>query len=161
MFSSSRSRPYRPLNQTPQEFIDSESDHDDDHKAKTSRTVLHWPLVIVIFCTFLNLLLVSTPAFLQDSSVYLDKLITRKNDHILRRPSQYMRFDEIARTSPPIPREFISLPMSVSLVDHSASSHVFNGYLAMRTIRAGTISPSDDRKVHVTQIDNLAIDWGM
>ncbi|KAG1829611.1 hypothetical protein EV424DRAFT_1554151 [Suillus variegatus] len=40
-FFSSRSRPYRPLNQTPQEIIDSESDHDDDHKAKTSRTVLH------------------------------------------------------------------------------------------------------------------------
>jgi hypothetical protein len=45
--------------------------------------------------------------------------------------------------------------MSVSLVDHSAPSHVFNDYLAMRTTRAGTISP-DDRKVHVTQTVGLS-----
>ncbi|KAG2097522.1 uncharacterized protein F5147DRAFT_583467 [Suillus discolor] len=70
-----------------------------------------------------------------------------------------MRFDEIARTSPPISREFINFPMSVSLVDHSAPSHVFNDYLAMRTTRAGTISP-DDRKVS-TIFQFRAIDWGM
>ncbi|KAG2052018.1 hypothetical protein BDR06DRAFT_958385 [Suillus hirtellus] len=76
-----------------------------------------------------------------------------------------MRFDEIARTSPPIPRELTSFPMSVSLVDRAAPGHVFNDYLAMRTTRAGTISP-DDRKVHVTQSVSTisqfrAIDWGM
>ncbi|KAG2111641.1 uncharacterized protein F5147DRAFT_573363 [Suillus discolor] len=76
-----------------------------------------------------------------------------------------MRFDDIARTSPSIPREFTNFPMSVSLVDHSAPSHVFNDYLAMRTTRAGTISPND-RKVHVTQTVSTifqfrAIDWGM
>ncbi|KAG2052035.1 hypothetical protein BDR06DRAFT_888610 [Suillus hirtellus] len=70
-----------------------------------------------------------------------------------------MRFDEIARTSPPISREFTSFPMSVSLVDHSAPSRVFNDYLAMRTTRAGTISP-DDRKVS-TIFQFRAIDWGM
>ncbi|KAG1812211.1 uncharacterized protein BJ212DRAFT_1520413 [Suillus subaureus] len=166
MFFSSSSRPYRPLSLTPQEVIDSEND--DDHKAKlhkTSRAVLHWPLVVVILCTFINLLLVSTPAFLQGSSVSPDELITRKNVHLLRRPSQYIRFDEIERTSPPILREFTNFPMSVSLVDHSAPSHVFNDYLAMRTTRTGTISP-DDRKVHVTQTVSTifqfrAIDWGM
>ncbi|KAG2039749.1 hypothetical protein BDR03DRAFT_859530 [Suillus americanus] len=70
-----------------------------------------------------------------------------------------MRFDEIARPSPPIPREFTNFPMSVSLVDHSAPSHVFNDYLAMRTTRTGTISP-DDRKVS-TIFQFRAIDWGM
>lgn len=167
MFFFPSSRSYRPLSLTPEEVIN-DSESDDDHKAKlhkTSRTVLHWPLVAVIFCTFINLLLVSAPTFLQASSISSDKLITRKNVHLLRRPSQYMRFDEIERTSPPIPREFTNFPMSVSLVDHSAPSHVFNDYLAMRTTRAGTISPND-RKVHVTQTVSTifqfrAIDWGM
>ncbi|KAG2122840.1 hypothetical protein BD769DRAFT_1360151 [Suillus cothurnatus] len=76
-----------------------------------------------------------------------------------------MRFDEIARPSPPTPREFTNFPMSVSLVDRSAPSHVFNDYLATRTTRSGTISPYD-RKVHVTQTVSTifqfrAIDWGM
>lgn len=168
MFFSSSSRPYRPLSLTPQEAIDSESDNDHNSKAKwhkTSQTMLNWPLVVVIFCTFINLLLVYTPAFPQGSSLSSDKLITRKNIHLLRRPSQYMRFDEIARTSPPVSREFTNFPMSVSLVDHSAPSHVFNDYLATRMTRTGTISP-DDRKVHVTQTVSTifqfrAIDWGM
>jgi len=55
--------------------------------------------------------------------------------------------------------------MSVSLVDRPAPSHVLNDCLAVRTTRAGTISP-DDRKVHVTQTVSTifqfkAIDWGM
>jgi hypothetical protein len=45
--------------------------------------------------------------------------------------------------------------MSVSLVDRSAPSHVFNDYLATRTTRSGTISPYD-RKVHVTQTVGLS-----
>ncbi|KAJ7230378.1 hypothetical protein GGX14DRAFT_553861 [Mycena pura] len=40
--------------------------------------------------------------------------VTQKNIHLLRRPSQYLRFEEVRRPSPPIPRQFNNYSIAVA-----------------------------------------------
>jgi len=83
----------------------------------------------------------------------------------LRRPSTFIRFDEVPRPNPPIHRQFDNYPVTISQIDSVDQGKVFPVDAKRHMAHIGTISP-EDRRVLVdsnvsTVIQFLAIDWGM
>jgi len=140
----------------------------DEKQRKTHwPQAIPWTLVMVIVCTLLNVALSVFPAVLTPKKEVLqaDTLITRQNIHHLRRPNQYIGFDEIPRPTPPVGRQLTTYPILLSLVDAASPDTVFDDHFAMKMVHSGTITP-DDRRVSVTPtmstiIQFRAIDWGM
>ncbi|KAI9461087.1 hypothetical protein HD554DRAFT_2028382 [Boletus coccyginus] len=112
-------------------------------------------------CTLLNVALSVFPAVLSPRKEVpqADTLITRQNIHLLRRPNQYIGFDEIQRPTPPVSRQLTTYPILLSLVDAASPDTVFEDDFAKGMFHSGTITP-DDRRVS-TIIQFRAIDWGM
>jgi hypothetical protein len=106
-------------------------------------------LVVCVLCTAINVALaisstMFTPALLPLSS------ITRKDINRLRRPSQFIRFDQIIRPSPPIPKQFHNYPILLNQIDAGDRNKVFPDDPKRHLSSIGTISP-EDRRVLVTE----------
>ncbi|KAJ7065981.1 hypothetical protein B0H15DRAFT_872526 [Mycena belliarum] len=91
--------------------------------------------------------------------------VTHKNLHLLRRPSQYIRFEEIPRPSPPTPRKFNNYPITFAQIDAADESKVFEEGLKAHMTPIGTVVPEDRRVLLTPTISTIvqfrAIDWGM
>ena len=123
----------------------------DEKRRKDNTITIPWTLIVVILCTLLNITLSVFPTvFTQRKEVpQADTLITRQNIHHLRRPNQYIGFDEIQRPIPPVSRQLTTYPILLSLVDAASPDTVFDDDFAMQMVHSGTITP-DDRRVRVT-----------
>jgi len=126
-----------------------------------------WTLIVVVACTLLNVALSLFPGVLSLDKVtpQSEALITRQNIHLLRRPNQYIGFDEIQRPNPPVGRQLNTYPILLSLVDTASPDTVFEDDFATQMMHSGTITP-DDRIVRATPtmstiVQFRAIDWGM
>lgn len=75
--------------------------------------------------------------------------VTYQDIQALRRPSQFIRFDEIKRPSPPGHKEFNNYPILVTQVDSARKDKVFEDDVKRYMAPIGTISPRD-RRVLVT-----------
>lgn len=123
----------------------------DEKRRKTP--AIPWTLVVIIVCTLLNITLSVFPAVFTPRKE-ADTVITRQNIHHLRRPNQYIGFDEISRPTPPISRQLTTYPILLSLVDAASPDTVFDDDFAMKMVHSGTITP-DDRRVRVTPTVSL------
>ncbi|KAJ7459648.1 hypothetical protein B0H11DRAFT_1872745 [Mycena galericulata] len=85
--------------------------------------------------------------------------VTYKNIHLLYRPSPYIRFDEIHRPSPPVPRQFNNYPITLAQIDAEDEGRVFPNDHGALMSPIGTIVPEDRRISTVIQF--RTIDWGM
>ena len=118
----------------------------DEKRRKTP--AIPWTLIVVIACTLLNITLSVFPTVLTQRKG-ADTLVTRQNIHLLRRPNQYIGFDEIQRPTPPVSRELTSYPILLSLVDAASPDTVFDDDFDMQMVHSGTITP-DHRRVRAT-----------
>jgi len=121
-----------------------------DEKQRKPQTI-PWTLVVVVLCTLLNVILSVFPTALTPRKEVPrgDIHITRQNIHLLRRPNQYIGFDEIPRPTPPVSRQLATYPILLSLVDAASPDTVFRDDFATGMFHSGTITP-DDRRVRVT-----------
>ncbi|KLO16596.1 hypothetical protein SCHPADRAFT_887665 [Schizopora paradoxa] len=144
------------------------------NKRKTFTTLArHAVLLFCILCTFINVAIVafvSPNSSLSAASTTLDRtdLISAfRSEDIskLRRPSQFIRFDEIQRPSPPIPRQFDNHPILIAQVDRDRPDHVFGEVTRQYMASPGTITPEDRRVLVTPSISTIvqfrAIDYGM
>lgn len=126
----------------------------NDAQLKSSSRLLGPRLCFALcaICTVVNLAL----SFLarDGPSLPVAPPVTRKNIHLLRRPSQFIRFDEIERPSPPAPKQFENYPILLAQIDSSDTSKVFPDDPRKYMSHVGTISP-EDRRVLVSETVSL------
>ncbi|KAJ6631198.1 hypothetical protein B0H10DRAFT_1773319 [Mycena sp. CBHHK59/15] len=79
----------------------------------------------------------------------------------LRRPSQFIRFDEIKRPFPPVPKQFRNYPILLSQIDEGDKKKVFEDDPKRYMSAIGTISPEDRRISTVVQFRGMPVDYGM
>ncbi|KAF9464587.1 hypothetical protein BDZ94DRAFT_1161693 [Collybia nuda] len=124
----------------------------------------HLSLIICLICTTINILLTARLEFSNPTPPQPASLSSHYINH-LRRPSQYIRFDEINRPSPPIPKQFVNYPILLTQIDASDKRKVFEDDPRRRMTHIGTISPGDKRVLVTNRISTIfqfrAFDWGM
>ena len=108
-----------------------------------------WAVFICLLCTVVNLGLFHASSRTLPPSPASMSSLTRQDIFKLRRPSQYIRLDEISRPSPPVERQFKNYPIMVSQVDSSSPNKVVDGAAHMHMVHSGTIVPEEAR-VHVS-----------
>ncbi|RDB30233.1 hypothetical protein Hypma_007152 [Hypsizygus marmoreus] len=121
-------------------------------------------LWLCLACTAVNvltLLINFRRPFAFENSPILD----RQDIHRLRRPSQYIGFDDIRRPSPPIARNFTTFPFTVAQIDAAEPQKVFDPDLKRYMALSGTVYPDEKRVVVANKITTViqfrAIDYGM
>lgn len=141
--------------------------HSPSIHAALPRSIPIIPILICALCALITASIAAWPSLsLRVSSNSKDVLhITNENIHLLRRPSQYIRLDEIKRPAPPTPRSFSNFPILVQHIDGSQVNEVILPETHARLTHSGTIVPLE-RKVAVSRkISTIfqfrAIDWGM
>ncbi|KAG6853252.1 hypothetical protein C0991_005710 [Blastosporella zonata] len=89
----------------------------------------------------------------------------KKNIHTLRRPSQYVGFDTIPRSSPPIPRNFSNFPFAVAQIDEGEPHKVFEVNSMRFMALSGTVYPEERKVIISNKVSTImqfrAIDYGM
>lgn len=111
---------------------------------------------LCITCTGLNIVLALVQHGSADASVTstyppdLRYAVPRKEIHNLRRPSQFIRFDEIQRPSPPEPKQFNNYPFLLAQVDSVDIDSVFPEDPLRFMGATGTATP-EDRQVRVSE----------
>ncbi|OBZ67428.1 hypothetical protein A0H81_12746 [Grifola frondosa] len=156
---------YLPLSSFSDDEVESEvSDATLTTSTRTVPSIGPWTVIICLACTFANIF-VTVFYPLDRADLPTASRMTQKDIHHLRRPSQYIGLDEIARPSPPIPRQFDNYPILITQVDSAHREKVFDDDARAYMSRIGTITP-EDRRVHVSNtvssiIQFRAIDYGM
>ncbi|KAL4256369.1 Ubiquitin 3 binding protein But2 C-terminal domain-containing protein [Pleurotus pulmonarius] len=120
-------------------------------------------LLACILCTIFNLVLSFRFEATLKSNAYPP--VTYKDIQSLRRPSQFIRFDEITRASPPVHKEFNNYPILMTQVDSAQKDKVFEDDVKRYMTPIGTISPRDRRVLVTDMVSTVAqfraIDYGM
>ncbi|KAJ7670411.1 hypothetical protein B0H14DRAFT_3909505 [Mycena olivaceomarginata] len=157
MFLFRSSKKYRPLPSSPPEATDGPGPSTWD-----SSIVL--ALIACLLCTGINVGLAVSSNVFKPAAPSLSS-ITRKDVGSLRRPSQFIRFDEIKRPFPPEPKQLLNYPLLVSQIDESEKGRVFEDDTRRYLSPIGTISPEDRRVLVTNKISTVvqfrAIDYGM
>ncbi|KAJ6478585.1 hypothetical protein C8R47DRAFT_1138955 [Mycena vitilis] len=156
---------YQPLPREPPSVVPKEGetgDLDEPDSPKRVSRLQYLPLLLCILCTVLNASL--TLAYSGTNSAHTPP-ITHKNIHHLRRPSQYIRFDEIHRPVPPVPQQFNNYPIVLTQVDAADPGRAFPQDPVAYMSPIGTVVP-EDRPVLITStistiVQFRTIDWGM
>lgn len=122
---------------------------EDSEKARVSEQpatlqLSLWPLIVCLLCTLLNIVLYHLPVPITPAS------ITGQDIWRLRRPSQYIRLDEIARPSPPVSRRFDNYPIVVVQVDSAHQDRVIDGHAHRHMVNSGNILPLE-KHVYVSK----------
>ncbi|KAJ6464363.1 hypothetical protein C8R45DRAFT_1023819 [Mycena sanguinolenta] len=167
MFSWARADEYRPLPQSPKPTPasrDSDQSNDTDGQKHHSCFSAYVPVALCVLFTLLNILVTVVFRSASGHGPQVSAPVTSKNIHLLRRPSQYIRFDEVHRPSPPIPKQFRNYPITVAQVDATEPERILyadKSYMA----GIGTILPGDRRVLVTPTISTIVqfrtIDWGM
>ncbi|KAG9221717.1 hypothetical protein CCMSSC00406_0005630 [Pleurotus cornucopiae] len=138
------------------------NDDEDLPPRKPSMLTPRICLLACILCTVFNLIL-SFRFETAKSNAY--PIVTYKDIQSLRRPSQFIRFDEIKRPSPPVHKEFNNYPILMTQVDAAQKDKVFEDDVKRYMTTIGTISPRDRRVLITDTISTVvqfrAIDYGM
>lgn len=110
------------------------------------RVAIGFMFLVCILCTLVNVVL-----FLHEPKRGVTPLpfLTMHDMESLRRPSQYIGFENISRPFPPIPRQFENFPVLLTQVDSQHPSKVFLEDLEAYLSPVGTISP-DYKQVLLT-----------
>lgn len=146
---------YQPLpSESPSDFPEEHEVEDveaTDPDPLNHRSHPYLPLLLCILFTLLNIVVTLASQRIGSSTNASSRTtpITHKNIHQLRRPSQYIRFDEVLRPVPPVPRQFENYPITLAQVDAADSGKVFEEDLAAYMSPIGTVVPGD-RRVLVT-----------
>lgn len=108
-----------------------------------------WAIFVCLLCTVVNLGLIHASSRTSSPSPVPISALTRQDLFKLRRPSQYIRLDEIPRPSLPVARQFNNYPIAVGQVDSASPHKVIDGAAHMHMVHSGTIIPEEAR-VHVS-----------
>lgn len=128
--------------------------HGLTHKQRwqPSSIISRLSFAVCIICTIFNLSLAffykSTTSTVVQSASYAS--LRREDIANLRRPSQFIGFDQIQRQTPPLPRQFNNYPILLAQVDAADPDKVFEQDLRRYMAHVGTIEP-EDKRVLVTQ----------
>lgn len=134
------------------------------HIKHSPRSSLHLSALVCLICTVANVL-VGVGIRQYSSHSLTTPEVTHADMRNLRRPSQFIGFDSIARPSPPFPRSFDTFPITLAQVDRDEPARVFEDYMRKYMTRARTINPEDHRVLvdssvspcfHVSLRSNLA-----
>lgn len=98
-----------------------------------------WPLIVCLLCTLLNIALYHLP--MPTTAMVTPTPITGQDIWRLRRPSQYIRLDEIARPSPPVSHQFDNYPIVMIQVDSAHQDQVIDGHAPRYMVNSGNILP--------------------
>lgn len=118
---------------------DSEKAHASQHPATVQLSL--WPLIVCLLCTLFNVALYHLP--IPMAAATTPTSITGQDMWRLRRPSQYIRLEEIARPSPPVPRHFDNYPIVVVQVDSAHQDRAIDGHARRYMVNSGNILPLD------------------
>lgn len=105
-------------------------------------------VIIAVLCTLVNIIV--TTSFPMIDLPHPARALSRQDISLLRRPSQFIGFDNIERPSPPKPRRFHNYPILVATIDSAAADKAFGHDLKRVMSPAGTIS-FDESHVIVNQ----------
>lgn len=116
---------------------------------------------ICVLCTLVN-----TVLFICEPKKPMPLSFLTANDvESLRRPSQYIGFENISRPFPPIPRHFENFPILLTQVDSQHPSKVFPEDLEAYLSPVGTISPEYKQVLLTDTVATIAqfraVDFGM
>ncbi|KAH9929374.1 uncharacterized protein B0H18DRAFT_996833 [Fomitopsis serialis] len=118
---------------------------------------------ICVLCAVLNtILLTQISGGLRSSD---EKATTTFGVQELRRPSQYIHLDSVARPSPPVPRNFVNHPILVSIIDSDHTHKVAEVDARRYMSHNGMISPPERHYIIADTVSTIvqfrAIDYGM
>ncbi|KAJ7622538.1 hypothetical protein FB45DRAFT_753490 [Roridomyces roridus] len=120
-------------------------------------------LVVCLLCTGVNIVL-STQHLITPPRITPFSL-TRADIPRLRRPSQFIRFDEIKRPLPVQPKQLTNYPIVVAQIDEANKGRVFEVDTKRYLSPIGTISPEDRRVLLTNEISTVvqfrAVDYGL
>ena len=134
---------------TPTEGFPGLSGEDSEKDAQQASTRLSlWPLILCLLCTLLNIALYRLP--ISPTEPVKPAPVTGQDIWRLRRPSQYIRLDEITRPSPPVPRQFDNYPIVVAQVDSAHQDSVIDGHALRHMVNSGNILPLE-RHVYMSK----------
>ncbi|KAJ7699279.1 hypothetical protein B0H17DRAFT_1196369 [Mycena rosella] len=123
------------------------------------------PYISLFLCAAFTLVNIVFTISSRRTAASLDPPVTHKNIHLLRRPSQYIRFDEVQRPSEPIPRQFNNYPIAVAQIDAADEGRIFAEDARAYMSPIGTVVPGDRRVLVTPTISTVVqfrtIDWGM
>ncbi|KAJ7114043.1 hypothetical protein C8R44DRAFT_676496 [Mycena epipterygia] len=170
MFSSATGMEYQPLRQSPDSPPPIPKECDSEQLKETGRLkqgsrMSYVSLFLCVVFTLVNILVtVVAQRASPNVGASLSAPVTSKNIHLLRRPSQYIRFDEVHRPSPPIARQFKNYPITLAQVDAANPQRIlYTDKAYMSPI--GTVVPEDRRVLITPTISTIiqfrTIDWGM
>jgi hypothetical protein len=105
---------------------------------------LYIAMIVCVLCVLVNatLLLIFRAVPVAGPSTYP---MSAKDIRHLRRPSQFIAFDKVARTSPLAHREFKNYPILLSQIDSAAPDRVFPADMKQHAAHSGTITPQSLR----------------
>lgn len=128
-----------------------DEEDDDGRRAPDKRphTLRCWALVCAV-SAIINVTLTVLFAIVPPMSPRLPSPISVKDIIHLRRPSHFIRFDELSRPSPIVPVNFTNHPFTVAQIDQAQDTKIFPIDPRRRMVRLGTISP-DDQRILVTK----------
>lgn len=121
-----------------------EENDSETHTKHSPRSSLHLSALVCLICTLANVV-VGIGIGQYSSHSLTTPEVTHADMRNLRRPSQFIGFDSIARPSPPFPRSFDTFPILLAQVDRDDPERVFEDDMRRHMTRAGTVNPEDRR----------------
>ncbi|KAK7001630.1 hypothetical protein R3P38DRAFT_2730461 [Favolaschia claudopus] len=128
-------------------------------------------LLLCLLCTVVNVVLfqLAPPAtgrysFPSSTTFLTSRGVSRKDLDNLRRPSQFVGFENLRRVGPPAAKSFVNFPLLLAQVDSSMPKQKSAPYTGVRT-DIGTIYPELGRVVASKSVSTVvqfrALDYGM
>ncbi|KAJ7578714.1 hypothetical protein C8J56DRAFT_868963 [Mycena floridula] len=125
------------------------------------------PFAFCILCTIANLLI--SILLLRDNGrgrrPFSPADLSRWDLSTLRRPSQYIRFNEVSRPAVPVPKTFDNFPFLIGPLDSTTPKAALNDDPRRYMSHIGTLSPEVRNVVVTNTVSTLAqfraIDYGM
>lgn len=127
----------------------SEPNSTDDIRPSTSlgHSVSAANIMAVLLCTAcaaINWYISITRPMVSGNAPATDlRAVSRDQYNTLRRPSPFIGFEDISRSSPPIPRTLINYPATIALVNSSQPEQIFNDDPKQHMTATGTVSPEE------------------
>ena len=120
------------------------------HKHSFSATNIMAVLLCVACAAFNWYLSITYPIVVGNLPVTDIRSVSRKQYSTLRRPSPFIGFEKISRSSPLIPRALMNYPATIALVNSSRPEQVFNDDPKQHMTLTGSVSP-EERLVMLTK----------
>ena len=129
------------------EPLDANSTDDIQPSTSLRYSVSATNIIAVLLCTAcaaINWYIsITYPTVAGNASATDLRAVSRDQYNTLRRPSPFIGFEDISRSSPPIPRTLINYPATIGLVNSSHPEQIFSDDPKQHMTATGTVSPEE------------------